>query len=87
MDDLQKLRNQIDAIDAQLIEILAKRQDIAREIGQYKLVHKLPIFDKQREEYLAQYHKQLAVSHNISFDLIKEIFDLIIKESRKIQET
>ena len=47
--DLKELRDQIDAIDDQLVELFGKRMDIAAAIGDYKKTNNLPVFVPARE--------------------------------------
>ena len=47
--DLKELRGQIDEIDDQLVELFAKRMDVAAAIGDYKKENNLPVFVPQRE--------------------------------------
>ena len=47
--DLKELRGQIDEIDDQLVELFAKRMDIAAAIGDYKKANNLPVFVPARE--------------------------------------
>ena len=42
-ENLYELRRQIDGIDENLLELLAKRMRISREIGVYKKEHRMPI--------------------------------------------
>ena len=42
-ENLSELRHQIDNLDNQLLELLAKRMRISREIGQYKKEHSMPV--------------------------------------------
>ncbi len=47
--DLKDLRGQIDEIDDQLVELFAKRMDVAAAIGDYKKQNNMPVFVPQRE--------------------------------------
>ena len=47
-ENLNELRNQIDECDNSIIEILAKRMRICREIGTYKKEHGLTILQAER---------------------------------------
>lgn len=49
MDKLKDLRDQIDSLDVQLIEILNKRAELALEVRYHKIEKGLPIHDEQRE--------------------------------------
>lgn len=50
MDDLIKLRGEIDELDARLIELLQRRMDVAAGVARYKLGRGLPVLDAAREE-------------------------------------
>ena len=50
MDELLKLREQIDEIDAALIDLIQRRMDVSEGVGRYKLSRGLPVLDASREE-------------------------------------
>ncbi|MBP9742891.1 MAG: chorismate mutase [Burkholderiales bacterium] len=87
MDILEELRTQIDAIDNELLAMLAKRQAVVKEVGEYKIKHNLPIFDARREKYLHEFHKQLSIKYNLSLSFIKELSILIMTESKRTQRS
>ena len=47
-DTLESLRRQIDDIDAELLDVLARRMEISRVIGKYKSEHRLPVVQPAR---------------------------------------
>ncbi len=49
-DTLDELRTQIDVIDAQILDLFAKRTSLATQIGVYKCKHNLSILDSSREQ-------------------------------------
>ena len=49
-DKINQLRNQIDAFDDQLLDLLVQRFDISKEIGNIKAFHGLTIGDPNREQ-------------------------------------
>ena len=80
---LDSLRAQIDECDGQIIELLARRFELVREIGIYKANHDLPVVDETREtELLRDRKRQSSVVRNYS---VENIFKLIIGDSRRIQ--
>lgn len=85
MDEIKQLRSQIDDIDSQLLNLLAKRQEVVKQVGEFKLRRNIPVLDKAREDYLYEYHQKLSTKYNISFDFIRELFAMIMEHSRKIQ--
>ena len=46
---LENLRNEIDSIDNQLINLFQERMDVAAKIGEYKKENNLPVLNVQRE--------------------------------------
>ena len=44
MLDIDKLRNEIDDIDKQIIELFEKRMDVVLNVAKYKMERNLPIF-------------------------------------------
>ena len=85
MQELEELRAQIDEIDNQLLSLLAKRQTVVIKVGEFKQKQNIQVFDAAREEYLYKFHKRLSAKYNLSFDFIKDLFAMIMAESRKTQ--
>ena len=48
--DLLKLREQIDAIDEQIVDLYEKRMDISRQVAEFKIETGKKVFDKVRED-------------------------------------
>lgn len=49
---IEELREQIDSIDAQLVELFKKRMDVSAGVAEYKRENNLPVLDKTRERAL-----------------------------------
>lgn len=60
MEDLKELRQEIDAIDRQLVELFCRRMDVTRRVGQYKAARGLPVLDQARERAVLQEKGELA---------------------------
>ena len=48
------MRKNIDAVDAQLVQLLAQRLNISREIAEYKKQNDIPPKDKKREQVIIE---------------------------------
>ncbi len=48
--DLTELRNQIDDIDGQILELFSKRMDVCRDVAEYKRVNNLAVMQGGREK-------------------------------------
>lgn len=52
MDELKAMRSEIDEIDEKLLDLYARRIDVARRIGEYKKARGMQVFDPEREKLL-----------------------------------
>ena len=50
MDELQALRQEIDAVDKQMVELFRRRMDVTRRVGEYKAARGIPVLDQAREQ-------------------------------------
>lgn len=80
-DTLRILRKQIDECDNALLELLARRMKVCREIGQYKKEHNMQIVQTLRyTEILDKRGAQGALS-GMSQDFVRAVFEHIHEES------
>jgi chorismate mutase len=84
-NELAGLRSQIDSLDTMLIETLAKRMQVSREIGNYKHKHNMPIVQTGRYNDVIQNRLELAEQLGLSEQLVKKIYELIHEESVNVQ--
>lgn len=84
---LEKVRKEIDSIDAEILKLLAKRLEICKRLGEYKKKNHLPIQNKEREKEIirdrARKLKELGFDHE---NFAQELFELIMKKSREVQK-
>ncbi|WP_108651742.1 bifunctional chorismate mutase/prephenate dehydrogenase [Dongshaea marina] len=78
---LQKLRESIDAIDSQLVELLAKRLELVGDVGRVKSHHGLPLYVPEREASLLRERREQAKGCGISPDMIEDVWQRLIRES------
>ena len=83
MDELQQLREEIDQIDRQMVELFRQRMAVTGQVGQYKLAHGLPVLDAARERQVLQDKARL-----VDGDLrpgVTTLFQTIMSISRRQQ--
>jgi chorismate mutase len=68
-----------------LIETLAKRMQVSKEIGEYKRQNNMPIVQTGRYNDVIQNRLELAEQLGLSEQLVKQIYQLIHEESVNIQ--
>ena len=71
MLEIDLIRKEIEQIDGIIIESLAKRQALSKQIGQIKLQHGLAIIDPEREAVLFKLHEKLADRYHLPATFIK----------------
>ena len=80
-ENISSLRKQIDELDNQLIEVLAQRMRVCRQIGEYKKEHDMTIVQTSRySEILGKRGAQGSLM-GIGQDCVRGIFELIHEES------
>ena len=84
-EDLSVLREQIDDLDNELLQLLAKRMRVSREIGQYKLEHDMPILQTQRYDHILTDRAGQGERMEMSGDFIKQVLEAIHSESVRQQ--
>lgn len=82
---LSDLRQQIDHIDEQLLELLARRMKISGEIGEYKREHEIPVVQSNRYRELLEHRTRIGASMDLRPDFVKEILREIHDESVRQQ--
>ena len=82
--DLGELRQGLDEIDAQIVELYEKRMDICAQVAEYKIENGKKVFDRVREQEKLQ--KVRSLTHNEFNGLgVQELFEQIMSMSRKLQ--
>jgi chorismate mutase-like protein len=84
-ESLDDWRARIDALNAQLVDLLNERARCAEQIAEFKQKSGLPVYDSQREqEVLGK-----VTAHNrgpLSDAALHAIFNCIMEEHRRLQE-
>ncbi|HNW61100.1 MAG TPA: chorismate mutase [bacterium] len=82
--NLSSLRQEIDRIDEQIVDLLSERATLAQEIGTLKGSAGLSIRNKQREEAVL-YHIESYNQGPLPNEAIVGIFEQIIQACRDLQ--
>lgn len=84
-ESLTTLRRQIDGLDNDLLELLAKRMRVSQEIGTYKKEHNMPILQAQRYDEILKDRIALAEKMGMSGEFMKTVLMAIHEESIRQQ--
>lgn len=84
-ESLSELRKQIDEIDMDLTEMLAKRMRVAREIGIYKKEHEMAILQTSRYDEIIHKRVEAGTAMEMDGEFMKTIFEAVHAESVRQQ--
>lgn len=84
-EDLTDLRSQIDEIDEKILEILAKRMRISREVAQYKKENNMPVLQASRYDEILTKRSEQGVCMGMGAEFVKEVFEAVHAESVRQQ--
>lgn len=84
-DQLAELRRHIDALDNQLLSVLAERMAVARQVGSYKKAHDLVLTDPQRMESVLHVQLKKAESLNLPEEYIRQLYEVIYKYTIEVE--
>lgn len=83
--ELATLRGEIDALDAQLVDLLSRRAAKVQEVVRLKKAAGLPVYHPAREEDLISQRREQAARAGLDPDHVEEIFRGILRRSRMRQ--
>ncbi len=84
-ESLAQLRRQIDSLDDELVELLAKRMTVCREVGHFKAEHSMPVVQTGRYNDLMQRRVDQAVQVGLSPEFMRTVLAAIHEESVRQQ--
>jgi chorismate mutase len=82
---LEELRNKLDLIDREIVELLASRMNIVEKLGTYKRENNVAVFQVDRWIKVFQSRPEWGEKMGLNKDFIGHIFKLIHDESIRIQ--
>lgn len=87
MNELENLREKIDAIDKEMIALFEKRMDVVADIAAYKIKNNLPVLNQNREDIVISKVKAIVKNKDYTdsaIDFIKDIMEISKKFQQKI---
>jgi len=84
--EIRKLRHAIDEIDGEIIDLLARRMDVARQMGRLKRRHRVSTLQPERWKEILASRAGAADRKRLSADFIAQLYELIHEEAIRVQE-
>lgn len=85
INQLESLREKIDHIDQELVEMLSMRSKLTEKIGDYKKEHHVTVFQLERWNEIMNTRPEWARLLNLNPGFVKELYKIIHDESIRIQ--
>ncbi len=79
---IQPIREEIDSIDGQILDLLARRNQQVEKVVALKKEYHMPVFHPAREADLISGLREQAEQCGVAPDFIEELYRLILKNSR-----
>lgn len=83
--EIKKLRDNIDDIDRQILDLISRRLTQVQEVVTLKKAHNIPVYHPAREEDLISRLRSQAASSGIDPDFMEELYRVILRNSRMEQ--
>ncbi|MFD9128882.1 chorismate mutase [Kitasatospora sp. NPDC059571] len=81
---IAELRLRIDALDEQLVAVLAERVSVVREVSRYK-TDEASVKAPDRVEQVVAKVRALAAGHGLPADLVERLYRLLIAELTAVE--
>ena len=86
MKDLKELRQEIDHIDRQLVDLLLRRMEVSRNVAAYKIANQIPVLDPERERQVLEAKAAMVDTPEMKAD-VNKLFETIMSMSRAHQRS
>ena len=81
--DLTELREQIDAVDRELLPLFTARMKLSARVAEYKRENGLPVYDAAREAVILDRVEESAGAFG---PYARRLYEALMRESRAYQE-
>jgi len=85
-DRITELRDEINGLNVQIVDLLERRVEVARRIGEAKREQNLPIVDRAREGAVYKRVRELATERGLDPESVEKVFREIVDLSTRAQQ-
>ncbi len=86
MEALKDQRARIDALDDKIVDLLAERMDIVREVGVIKARNKIALMQTDRINEVRERNAQRAAKKGLNPELVRRIYNDIMDEAHQMEQ-
>jgi len=85
--ELALYRARIDALDLELIDVLARRFEVVRAVGALKARENMPVVQSTRAQAVIDRAVHLAQEKGLDTALVRQIYEMMIDTAHKLEHT
>lgn len=86
MGELDALRSRIDALDAELVAVLASRMQVCAQVARYKAREDIPMMQEGRVAVVLRRCAERGVALGLRSEFLERLYSLIIGESCTLED-
>lgn len=86
MEKLRGFRARLDELDARLLEVLAQRFEVCREVAAHKAEARIPMMQPDRVAEVKQRAVDNGRSRGLAAAFMASLYDLVIAEACRIED-
>ena len=83
--NIEHLRQIMDSVDAEIVDLLAKRKEIGEQLGDIKIENNMPIYQPERWRDIVESRTEWGLENEFKAEFIRKIFETIHEDSIKHQ--
>jgi len=85
MDRLNELRRELDALDRELVRVIAARLAVCREVAEVKAERRATVIQPSRVADVVTSRRALAIDHDVDPEFAEALFRVILAETHRIE--
>lgn len=85
IEEIEAIRQIIDSMDAEIVDLLGKRMQLAKQLGEIKNRYNLPIYQVDRWREIIDSRTDWGKNNELNASFIKQLYDCIHNESIQTQ--
>jgi chorismate mutase len=84
--ELEEFRRRLDALDERLLDVLARRFDVCREVAAHKAEAKIPMMQPARVVEVKRRAVEAGRSKGLAEAFVTALYELVIAEACRIED-
>ncbi|WP_327031005.1 chorismate mutase [Micromonospora sp. NBC_01740] len=86
MDELDRLRHELDVVDLRILEAIKSRFDVIRRIARHKQASGVPMMQSDRVSFVRSRYAAYGLAHGIPDDLLDRIAAELIETACRLED-